>query len=1830
MSSAFDVHWSPQQPQQKALEVGSSPKLQVNLGSFRVQDMLQFGSVEMGSTIAGDVELVNPFDKDIVVVLERFNGTRQGFGISDDSWSLEARETISFCVTWTPCKTGGVRTSLHLSFVNEDSHRVRIAAFMSGVVVSNENKNKKIENRKSVVVETKAPLRAIENRNPPSKTLKLRHGAEGEDRRRQKVVDTDMRRVLYDENWMEKQEGGFANWLNYVMNPSTEDTLEDIDRHAFKILAEKQQRATIARQTYSIFQSKELQSVAFLVDKEIACSGVSIREDKDVFKDLGLRKLVIDLLLSYNQVWLKIGLETVLGKELPGGRGLRKVIVNNFLSDTELNETFKETKRGLFDENPEYKSQMRRLTLRRFLMLVIFLDRAKIASVIDHPSCLFEITSGVKSSNDVLIAFAKEFLSGEGNIIRHLQHSCGYQVFHVQTVLDEFDFKVEHLATDLRDGLRLTRAVELLTGNKERTLSNKLRAPAVSRLQKLHNVGLALNELERNGISLQTSVKFSALNKSNLVDVISNKDIVDGHRQKTLALLWKMIAKWKVSLIVPLADLKDEIHQIKSRHGQTASSIFQTSQRLVQVDEETDLDDHSSMVSSLLLEWCQAIGAHHGVRVVNMTTSMANGLVLCLLVHHYHPKLLPREAISKTVVQLVQSDVDWMPFDASRMSRMEFKRAMVSEQANFKLVNECSNALGCVPVLLPAFDSENIPEAKMMLLFVSYLCTRLLASRNEINAASKIQNLWILKRGSIRTRHLLDATCIAKICFCQQFIREYIARRRSRRMISGVTKFQAAHRGWMDRSIFLACREMVICCQSVVRMRLAVRERHARREMVAQDKATRQIQSCFRMMAARSNYTEQMYSVILLQTVVRRKLVFLRISKMGQAVQVIQSCFRGYTAVRYFKGTRTAAVTIQSQVRKFLQRISFTTTVQAIILIQSVIRQDAVRVQFEFIKRSVLHLQMFWRSILYKRMIRCRQQLQRENIGSVSIQSAYRMHAARNSFVHVKQSCILIQRCFCMHKTRQEFRNKRNAAVLMQSLFRGFQAKICFMDAVLSAISIQGVYRRYVQVKKRDQEIREDIGSVSIQSMYRMHATRNSFLHSKKSCIKIQRCFMMHRTRQEFISKRNAVVLMQSSFRGFQAKICFMDAVISVISIQAVFRGFVKVNALKRIRNAVTLMQSVVRRDLVQMRYYYVREQVIMVQSFARGLLVRKVRRGVSVAAKSIQTQWRIYSAKQRLYQALDAALTLQKTWRMVIQNKHYHSFKQDVVSIQCFWRGAAARKSFASQLNASIQIQSWWRMCIMQEKYLVTIAAAVRVQSFGRCLLAHKNFSVTLKSVVYVQSWIRKEFLREQFVYLKYNVQIMQGAVRAYLWRRQQTHCIKIQSTIRRILAEVRYRDVLNNVTSVQSCIRCFLCSRRFQKTQTRVLKIQTFIRLNQQRSRYERFLKALVTIQNRKRMHDAQCSYNDSMCGSLVVQSFCRMVQSRKRFNQSKESVIVLQAFFRKISVQDMFQMLRTECITIQCWWRRTRSLLRLKAAVNVQRIVRGSLKRHQYVACQRDVVVIQSVIRRRSCARKYRSCIGAVITLQSFMRKKCLNAFSVSAAAVLIQTLLRGILVRKHSSAAVLICRKKLEAAHRNAKEEHKLGNRTKSALDWLLKSKNLAHVLEACTTLKMSTSLSAGCCESVLCSNATQVLFKLIKSCNRSEPHQRVLEVVLVVLAQVAMYDEGTNFSRMFLVPEECVLTIVDLLQIFRDKQGIFSHALSLFEIFCSSAMRKQKYILTDSELCKRILSIEDILKKKMQLMNGYKAQPAKSRMYQRMVAEKEQYMRLKSIATFLKK
>lgn len=140
--------------------------------------------------------------------------------------------------------------------------------------------------------------------------------------------------------------------------------------------------------------------------------------------------------------------------------------------------------------------------------------------------------STIKSSAAMLQAVVGPLL-GEADCGRYLSR-FGYKVSFVQTPLNEAldaSMAISNLAVDFRDGVRLCRLSQRLTG---RYLLQQVRFPAIKRPDRLFNVELALN-------SLACAYPLPKFSKSASKGTSRALGIVDGDKSTTMGLLWHLV-----------------------------------------------------------------------------------------------------------------------------------------------------------------------------------------------------------------------------------------------------------------------------------------------------------------------------------------------------------------------------------------------------------------------------------------------------------------------------------------------------------------------------------------------------------------------------------------------------------------------------------------------------------------------------------------------------------------------------------------------------------------------------------------------------------------------------------------------------------------------------------------------------------------------------------------------------------------------------------------------------------------------------------------------------------------------------------------------------------------------------------------------------------------------------------------------------------------------------------------------------------------------------------------------------------------------------------------
>lgn len=142
-----------------------------------------------------------------------------------------------------------------------------------------------------------------------------------------------------------------------------------------------------------------------------------------IVTDVGMKEKALRVLMSYNPIWLRIGLYIILGGDslLPNSdvnseqenAFLRMVLEKQFFSHTDLAKAHAYNKQveGLY--RPGYYDKLGNVILKRFLLLVIILDRTKcqtglplkygIDGLDGGSPPLFSSKSNIKSSRQLII-----------------------------------------------------------------------------------------------------------------------------------------------------------------------------------------------------------------------------------------------------------------------------------------------------------------------------------------------------------------------------------------------------------------------------------------------------------------------------------------------------------------------------------------------------------------------------------------------------------------------------------------------------------------------------------------------------------------------------------------------------------------------------------------------------------------------------------------------------------------------------------------------------------------------------------------------------------------------------------------------------------------------------------------------------------------------------------------------------------------------------------------------------------------------------------------------------------------------------------------------------------------------------------------------------------------------------------------------------------------------------------------------------------------------------------------------------------------------------------
>ena len=325
-------------------------------------------------------------------------------------------------------------------------------------------------------------------------------------------------------------------------------------------------------------------------------------------------------------------------------------------------------------------------------------------------------------------------------------------------------------------------------------------------------------------------------------------------------------------------------------------------------------------------------------------------------------------------------------------------------------------------------------------------------------------------------------------------------------------------------------------------------------------------------------------------------------------------------------------------------------------------------------------------------------------------------------------------------------------------------------------------------------------------------------------------------------------------------------------------------------------------------------------------------------ASLIVQTYFRRYICRRKFLEARKAATTIQNTYRMYRTRKQYKKTLTAINTIQkwyCQCRNAKTqRQEFLRKRGAIICIQSTFRGYVCRKQVERMNSCATKIQAYYRMSKARTLFMKQKSAVTTIQMWYCASV-------------VCRRQRQDYATMRCAT--VTIQSFVRQVLAERKFRKLKHTVVRLQSLIRMHQVKKFVARKRDAVTAIQRRWRATRQAHiTRENFLtqkKACVKLQAAFRMHRTRKRYTSMKTGFIKLQATFRMRQQRQRYLQQKHAVCIIQSNLRAYC---MVQRLKRACrarkmavTMIQTHWRAFQGRQRIRqirAAICIQAMYRS----------------------------------------------------------------------------------------------------------------------------------------------------------------------------------------------------------------------------------------------------------------------------------------------------
>ncbi|KAK9056391.1 hypothetical protein SSX86_027481 [Deinandra increscens subsp. villosa] len=934
------------------------------------------------------------------------------------------------------------------------------------------------------------------------------------------------------------------------------------------------------------------------VTKNIDEGRLKMKAHCPIVTDVGLKENALKILMSYNPVWLRIGLYIIFGA---------KAYIYNKLVD------------GLY--RPGYYEKLGNVILKKILLLVLILDQAKSHSSL--PICygidgldggsplLFTSLATINSSSDVISDFlSPDVMHGVGNLLTQLT-IMGYKVSYHQNPLVKYAFKVTDLFNDLQDGVLLCRAIQLL--QHDPSILKKLVVPSDDRKKILVNCDISVKYLKKIGVPLIDE---------DGTEIIT-EDIVNGDKELIISLLWTMFVHLQLPLLINNELIYDEITKIRG--------------------PEVILPNTSSHLE-MLLQWIKAICDNYNLKVENFTSLVDGKAMWCLLDYYFRKEQCD-----------ASSNMD--PKETKRMSIMSASD-YVDAVHNFLLSQKLTTLLGNFPEVLQVSDILEYKGAcsdRGVIILLVFLSSQLVVKRNlgQINfhklLGHKFPEIKCIRREQLIGYHenVVEtsqdnnngrnfkaimawwkemAQHNSKANVNPVYTPSYsfpVKQLRDNQREKAATIIQSHFRRLVKNKCYTRIKNAVSFLQAVIRVWITVKNTSATTKF-----STIKIQESFdgtkmsksfpRYLIDRHAFIRLKHSVVIIQRAVR---YWIAQKHRSAAAIMIQKCIRGHAA-RSAYVQQSTATTIQACYHGWILRKSFLKQKQAATQIQSHYRGHLSRKSFLNKKQAATTIENYYRGLVMRKNFLNQKQ------ATTKIQRYYRGFVLRKSFLNQKQAATRIQNHYRGWLSRNSYLKKKQAVMKIQSLYQSVKCLRNFKQSKLeikAAITIQSHTRRWIA---RRVACRCKCFIMLIQRFWRGRLMRREFLLQKEAAIKIQSAFRYLKCFKDFTRYNNAATVIRRFVKGWiirkrllesgaisgcnhgPTKDCYDGRQVklytcSALKLQRWWRGILLTQSQKRTRSVV-LIQSNVRGWIARKKTAQRKHSISVIQSYWKGYTERK------------------------------------------------------------------------------------------------------------------------------------------------------------------------------------------------------------------------------------------------------------------------------------------------------------------------------------------------------------------------------------------------------------------------------------------------------------------------------------------------------------------------------------------------------------------------------------------------------------------------------------------------